>query len=76
MFRRLAALAGGTLITVGMRLEDAAHGSPVLDDSCLRCRDRVVLSPDELSAMLLRAAGGEEPLNRIARDAAWTGVGE
>ena len=72
MIRRLVALAGGALVTVGVALEDLVDPPPVTaeTDSCLRCRGNVVTTSAELSALLLRAAEGREPLNRIARDVA------
>ncbi len=71
MIRRLVALAGGALVSLGVALEDLVQMSPVTaeTDSCLRCRGNVVVTADELTLLLLRAAGGE-PLNRVARDLA------
>lgn len=76
MIRRLVALAGGTLISIGIALENLVDPPPVTPetDSCLRCRGNVVATSAELSALLLRAAEGREPLNRIARDASRAGV--
>ncbi len=70
VIRRLVALAGGALVSLGAALEDLVDMSPVTaeTDSCLRCRGNVVATSAELSALLLRAAEGREPLNRIARD--------
>jgi hypothetical protein len=71
LIRRLVARAGGLLIAVGLALEDLADPPPITatTDSCLRCRGNTVTTAGELSALLLRAAEGREPLNRIARDA-------
>jgi hypothetical protein len=78
MIRRLVGLAGRLLITAGLVLEDLVDPPPVTaaTDSCLRCRGNVVATSAELSALLLRAAEGREPLNRIARDASRVPAGE
>ncbi len=70
VIRRLAALAGNTLISVGLRLADAADPPPGLADvdSCACCRDRYVLTPAQLADVVGQAADGVD-VDAIAYEA-------
>lgn len=69
VIRRLVALFGGALITVGVRLENLAEPPPDLDDTTpCACRGRYVLTEAQLASLVRRAIKGV-PIETLALEA-------